>query len=111
MSGEVKPADESQRIYGWKSIADEIGVSESRARELANPRRQWPLPVRYGARGLYVLREMLVVWNRHFDAPYGAHQTLASSPESTRKSRARKRRAAEAKRVAAGAPAGTPTQA
>lgn len=99
MSAE-QPPDESQRIYGWKGIADAIGVSESRARELANPKRQWPLPVRYGAKGLYVLREMMAVWNKHFDAPYGAHQTLASSPESTRKSRARKRRAAEARKAA-----------
>ncbi len=64
------------RIEGWKAIASEIGVSETRARHLANPNRRWPLPVRYGARGFYVVREMLAVWFQHFDAPFGAHQEL-----------------------------------
>lgn len=103
MSDESPPIapDDAQRIYQWKGIADALGVSESRARELADPKRQWPLPVRYGAKGLYILREMLAVWNRHFDAPYGAHKALMASPQTARKNRARKRRAAEARKAPA----------
>lgn len=67
------------RIEGWKAIAGELGVSEKRARELADPRRKLSLPVRYGARGAYIVREVLAMWFAHYDAPYGMHQELKRS--------------------------------
>ena len=66
----------SERLEGWKSIAAGIGVSITRARELADPRRSFRLPVRYGVRGVYVTRLALALWLAQYDAPYGGHDQL-----------------------------------
>jgi hypothetical protein len=64
------------RIEEWKAIAAAVGVSVTSVRELADPKRKFQLPVRYGARGVYVARAALEGWFAQYDAPYGAHASL-----------------------------------
>jgi hypothetical protein len=69
----------TERTEGWKGIAAAIGVSITRARELADRRRPFRLPVRCGARGVYITRVGLALWLAQYDAPYGAHEGLRQS--------------------------------
>ena len=73
------------RIEGWKAIAAAVGVSVTRVRELADPKRKFQLPVRYGARGVYVARVALEGWFAQYDAPYGAHASLKAAGRSVEK--------------------------
>ena len=74
------PIETSDRVYGWKAIAAELGVSVSQARKLADPRRRFMMPVRFGPRGIYITREQLDMWWKHYDAPYGLHRELSGRP-------------------------------
>ena len=69
----------TERIVGWKGIAAAIGVSVTRARELADRRHPFRLPVRYGARGTYITRLALALWVAEYDAPFGAHDGMKAS--------------------------------
>lgn len=69
-------SESDDRIYGWKAIADALGVSRAKAVELANPMRKFQLPVRYGVRGIYITRAKLNMWVEHYDTPYGLHGEL-----------------------------------
>lgn len=69
-----------ERVYGWKAIADVLGVSETQAKRLADPMRKFQLPVRYGARGIYAKRAQLLMWDEHYDAPFGLHKEMRRGP-------------------------------
>lgn len=85
----LSPAEQRRnRLEGWKAIANAIGVSESRAVELAHPMRKIALPVRYGANGPYIEKSLLNIWFWHFDAPFGLHTSLKGSFRHRRRAEA-----------------------
>lgn len=65
------PGNAHERIYGWKAITHELGISERQAKRYADPRRRFRLPVRVDHRGVYITRWNLQRWVEDFDLPWG----------------------------------------
>lgn len=72
---------EEDRIYGWKLIADALGISERHAQSLANPWRKYRLPVRKDYKGIYLKRHELQRFKDDNDVPWG-HEKPEREPKS-----------------------------
>jgi CMP-2-keto-3-deoxyoctulosonic acid synthetase len=62
-------------VYGWKDIANALGVHVHTAQRWAR-RNVDPLPVRVGHRGVYALRAAMLAWVERQDMPLQASDEL-----------------------------------